>query len=305
MIEGSAFSGLVAKERQRRTCSAHSTSQRTDPARWTEAVCLVLRSACTMGTGMRHLRIRHAGIDYHATLEDEKTARLWTAAPWNDGRATDRLVPMAKISLLPPTVPSKVVCVGRNYAAHARELGNEVPDRPLLFLKAPSAIVSHETNIVLTNESQQVEHEAEIALIIGSRLKDADLPEAEAAVFGFTCANDVTARDLQRSDVQFTRAKSFDTFCPLGPWIETSPEHSALEVQCLVNGDVRQHGRASDMTFGPIELVSYISKMMTLMPGDVVLTGTPEGVSRLQPGDSVEVRVHGIGSLINPVVAAP
>lgn len=254
---------------------------------------------------MKHLRLSHAGIDYHASVEDDQTARLWTGAPWAAGQPTDRLVPLAKAALLAPVQPSKIVCVGRNYAAHAKELGNEVPDRPLLFLKASSALVSHETPIVLTNESKQIEYEAEIALIIGSRLKEADLAEARAGIFGITCANDVTARDLQRSDIQFTRAKSFDTFCPVGPWIETEFDLKTLEVQCLVNGEERQRGHVRQMAFEPLFLVSYISRMMSLLPGDLILTGTPAGVGPLADGDVVEVQIPNIATLRNPVVAPP
>lgn len=254
---------------------------------------------------MRFARLTHGGLNYYAQIEDAETARLWTDAPWQGGNVTDRLVPLARTTLLPPCEPSKVICVGRNYADHAKELGNHVPDRPLLFLKAPSAIVSHETNIVLPNESEQIEHEAEIGLIIGSVLKSADLESARSGLFGITCANDVTARDLQRADVQFTRAKSFDTFCPLGPWIETAFTLETLEVRCSVNGQLRQTGHVEQMAFGPVALVSYISQMMTLLPGDVVLTGTPAGVGKLVPGDRVEVEIPDVGRLQNGVVAKP
>ncbi len=202
--------------------------------------------------------------------------------------------------------PSKIVCVGRNYAAHAKELGNAVPDRPLLFLKPPSSVISNGDTIVLPPDSQQVEHEAEIGVVIGRRLARGDETAARAAIAGLTCVNDVTARDLQKLDVQFTRAKGFDTFCPFGPaLLPVSPDfiYSSLEVMCRVNGRERQHGHAADMVFGIPMLVSYISHVMTLEPGDLIATGTPEGVGPLRAGDVVEVEVTGVGVLRNPVAS--
>ena len=200
--------------------------------------------------------------------------------------------------------PGKIVCVGRNYAEHARELGNELPERPLLFLKPPSAVVGAGEAVVLPEASSRVEHEGEIAVIVGRRLKDAAMEEVLAALAGVTCANDVTARDLQRTDGQWTRAKGFDTFCPLGPEVvplESVGDWRELEVRCRVNGERRQHGRASDMVFGIPTLVAAISRIMTLEPGDVVLTGTPAGVGPLEDGDEVEVEVPGVGRLVNLV----
>ena len=202
------------------------------------------------------------------------------------------------------TRPSKIVCVGRNYAAHAKELGNQVPDKPLLFLKPPSALIGDGETIRLPAASSQVEHEGEIGVVIGRTLKDGDETAARAAIAGICCVNDVTARDLQKSDVQFTRGKGFDTFCPWGPRVAPVTadfDYSALEVWCRVNGQVRQHGRAADMAFQIPFLVSYISRIMTLEPGDLVATGTPEGVGRLNDGDVVEVEVSGVGVLKNKV----
>lgn len=198
--------------------------------------------------------------------------------------------------------PSKIVCVGRNYAGHAKELGNDVPNEPLLFLKAPSALVFDGDEIVLPAFSQQVEHEAELAVVIGKRCSRLG-PDDDVRLYlqGFTCVNDVTARDLQRTDGQFARAKSFDTFCPVGPWIETDLDPSDIRVMCRVNGEIRQDARTSDMVF-PVEfLIRYISNMMTLEPGDIIATGTPEGVSPLQPDDICEVEIEGIGTLRNLV----
>jgi 2-keto-4-pentenoate hydratase/2-oxohepta-3-ene-1,7-dioic acid hydratase in catechol pathway len=204
-------------------------------------------------------------------------------------------------------VPGKIVCVGRNYAAHARELGNVLPERPLLFLKPPSAVIAHGEAIVLPPESRQVEHEAEVGVVIGRRLRYADETEARAAVSALACVNDVTARDLQKTDGQWTRAKGFDTFCPVGTPVPVNPDTdlAALEVIGRVNGKVRQHGRTADMAFPIVVLLSYISRVMTLERGDLVATGTPEGVGLLLPGDVVEVEIPGFGRLRNPVVAAP
>jgi 2-keto-4-pentenoate hydratase/2-oxohepta-3-ene-1,7-dioic acid hydratase in catechol pathway len=200
------------------------------------------------------------------------------------------------------TSPSKIVCVGRNYAEHAKELGNEVPKAPLLFLKAPSAIIANGESIVIPSQSNQVEHEGELAVVIGrdcKNLSDADDPFA--FVLGYTCLNDVTARDIQRADVQFTRGKSFDTFCPIGPHIETELDVSDLRVTTSVNGEIRQDGRTSQMVFPVDFLVRYISRQMTLKAGDVIATGTPSGVSKMEPGDICEVTIEGIGTLKNDV----
>ena len=202
--------------------------------------------------------------------------------------------------------PSKIVCVGRNYAAHARELGNAVPDRPLLFLKPPSALIHDGEAIVLPAQSQQVEHEGEIALIIGKRASNVAESEALNALDGYAALNDVTARDLQKLDVQFTRAKGFDTFCPVGELIPAASvaDWRELEVECRVNGAVRQKGSARDMVFGIPALIAYISSIMTLEPGDIIATGTPEGVGPLRPGDTVQVAIAGYGTVENPVVAS-
>lgn len=207
-----------------------------------------------------------------------------------------------KIELGPDFAPSKIVCVGRNYAEHAAELGNEVPEAPLLFLKAPSALIRHEEDIHIPSQSQQVEHEGELAVIIGRDCKDlSDNDDPFEFVRGYTCLNDVTARDIQRKDVQFTRGKSFDTFCPIGPMIETELNVKDVRVTCSVNGEIRQDGRTSQMVFPVDFLIRYISRQMTLRSGDVIATGTPSGVSKLNPGDVCEVTVEGIGTLRNRI----
>ena len=215
---------------------------------------------------------------------------------------------LSDVRLLSPILPSKVVCVGRNYAEHAAEHGSEVPKEPLLFLKPSTSVIGPRDAIRLPIFSKQVEHEAELAVVIGAPgARRADRAAAERAIFGYTCANDVTARDLQRADGQWTRAKGFDSFCPIGPWITTGLDVTDLEIRCEVGRspdemEVRQLGRTRDMVFDVPALVSYVSHVMTLLPGDVILTGTPAGVSPLVDGDTVTVRIEGIGDLTNPVV---
>ena len=199
--------------------------------------------------------------------------------------------------------PSKIVCVGRNYVEHAREHGAEVPRAPLLFLKPPSALIGNGEPIILPPASAQVEHEAEIGIVIGTRLQRATPAEAEAGILGFVCLNDVTARDLQRADGQWSRAKGFDTFCPVGPRVAAGLNWRELEVLARVNGVERQRGRASEMVFPIPDLLSYISHVMTLEPGDLVATGTPSGVGPIRAGDVVEVEIPGVGVLRNPVEA--
>ena len=199
--------------------------------------------------------------------------------------------------------PSKIVCVGRNYVDHAKELGNEVPKEPLIFLKPPSSVVSGGTAIVLPPASQRVEFEGEIGVVVGKTLRHASEDEARGAIRGIVALNDVTARDLQRSDGQWTRAKGFDTFCPIGAEATPPRDLTSLEVVTNVNGEERQRGRASDMVFAIPMLLAYISRVMTLEPGDVVATGTPAGVGPLIPGDEVEVQVVGLSSVRNPVEA--
>ena len=208
-----------------------------------------------------------------------------------------------KIPIGPDFKPSKIVCVGRNYADHAAELGNAVPTEPLLFLKAPSALIANGDPIVIPTQSVQVEHEGELAVVISKTCKDlAEDADVSPYVLGYACLNDVTARDIQRKDVQFTRGKSFDTFCPIGPHIETELDATDISVVCRVNGEVKQHGRTSQMVFPVDHLIRYISNMMTLNAGDVIATGTPSGVSKMDPGDVCEVEIEGIGTLSNPII---
>jgi len=239
----------------------------------------------------------------HGLIEGDSILEI-SGLPWRQWTRGSRSVHLAEARLLAPVAPSKIVCVGRNYAAHAAELGNELPKEPLIFLKPPSAIIGPQEAIVLTKYSNRVEHEGELAIVIGRRcsnLLDAD--DALSFVMGYTCLNDVTARDLQKSDVQFTRGKGFDTFCPVGPHIETDLDPSSVLVETRVNGSLRQSSSTSLMIYTPAFLVRWISRMMTLNPGDVIATGTPAGVGPLVGGDVVEVSVGGVGVLRNPVRA--
>jgi 2-keto-4-pentenoate hydratase/2-oxohepta-3-ene-1,7-dioic acid hydratase in catechol pathway len=220
-----------------------------------------------------------------------------SAPPYDAACAEEGEVWFAETDLLAPVVPGKILCVGRNYAAHAKELGNAVPAEPLLFLKPSSSVIGHMGQIVLPPESLQVEHEAELAVVIGKRATRVSVTDALRYVFGYTCAGDITARDLQRKDVQFSRGKGFDTFCPLGPYIETETDPAALSIQCRVNGALRQNGLTSAMVFDVATLVSYMSHAMSLEPGDVLLTGTPEGVGPLVHGDTLEIEIAKIGTL--------
>jgi len=223
---------------------------------------------------------------------------------FEDPVPTGEEVPLDAVRLLAPVLPSKIVAVGRNYADHAEELGNPMPEEPMIFLKPSTSVIGPGDDIPYPGQSTRVDHEAELAVVVGRLARRVPLEEVGKFVLGYTCANDVTARDLQDRDGQWTRAKSFDGFCPLGPWVETELNPLDLAVECRVNGDTRQAGRTSQIAFGPAELIEFVSQVMTLLPGDVVLTGTPAGVGPLQVGDRVEVEVEGIGVLQNGVVTS-
>jgi 2-keto-4-pentenoate hydratase/2-oxohepta-3-ene-1,7-dioic acid hydratase in catechol pathway len=216
-------------------------------------------------------------------------------------RRKEAETPLAEVKLLAPSVPSKIVCVGRNYVEHARELGNEVPKVPLIFLKPPSAIISNGDTILLPPQSAQVEHEGELVVVIGKRGRNITAENARKYILGYTIGNDVTARDLQNSDGQWTRAKGFDTFCVFGPWIDTEFDPADAILSCRVNGQMRQMASTRDIVFNVSTLIAYISSVMTLEPGDLVFTGTPAGVGELKNGDEVVVEIEGLGTLRNPV----
>jgi len=218
-------------------------------------------------------------------------------------RRREATIPLTNVRLLAPALPSKIICVGRNYVEHAKELGNDVPKIPLIFMKPPSSVLAPGEPIILPPQSKQVEHEAELVVAIGKRGRNITAEQAKNYVFGYTVGNDVTARDLQRTDEQWTRAKGFDTFCPFGPWIDTDFDISDAVITSRVNDQPRQMASTRDMVFGVPMLIAYISSVMTLEPGDLIFTGTPSGVGPLKAGDEVVVEIEGLGVLRNPVRA--
>jgi len=222
-------------------------------------------------------------------------------SPFQEYRRLEANISLVNVRLLAPVEPSKIICVGRNYVAHAKEHGSEVPDLPLLFLKPPTAVIGPGDTILLPPQSTNVEHEAELVVVIGKRGRWIQPENALEYVLGYTVGNDVTARDLQRRDGQWTRGKGFDTFCPLGPWIETDFDPADAMVTCHVNGEMRQMASTRDMVFGVRQVVAFASTIMTLLPGDILMTGTPAGVGPLTNGDIVEVSIEGLGKLSNPV----
>jgi 2-keto-4-pentenoate hydratase/2-oxohepta-3-ene-1,7-dioic acid hydratase in catechol pathway len=250
---------------------------------------------------MRLCRVIHEGDARYGIVGDEGAITLISDEPFAAYEPVAE-IPLLGAEFLAPVVPTKVVCVGVNYRDHAAEMHHDVPSAPVLFLKPPTAVIGQSADIVWPDMAARVDHECELAVVIGRHTRRVTVEEARNTVLGFTCANDVTARDLQSVDGQWTRAKGFDTFCPLGPWVDTDVDPGDLAVECLVNGQVRQSGRTSDMLFDAMTLVSFVSNVMTLLPGDIVLTGTPSGIGPLDRGDQVEVRIEGIGSLHNRLV---
>jgi 2-keto-4-pentenoate hydratase/2-oxohepta-3-ene-1,7-dioic acid hydratase in catechol pathway len=220
---------------------------------------------------------------------------------YGEFRRLEAETPLTEVKLLAPVQPSKIICVGHNYAEHVKERNAELPKVPLIFLKPPSSIINPGDTILLPPQSQQVEHEAELVVIIGKRGRNIIAEEAQNYVYGYTVGNDVTARDLQKSDGQWTRAKGFDTFCPFGPWIDTEFDPSDAVITCKVSGQPRQMASTRDMVFNVNVLIAFISSVMTLEAGDIIFTGTPAGIGPLKPGDSVEVEIEGLGRLVNPV----
>jgi 2-keto-4-pentenoate hydratase/2-oxohepta-3-ene-1,7-dioic acid hydratase in catechol pathway len=254
---------------------------------------------------VRIARYEYKGRARYGLVDAENGKVLEIAGdPFNGVETTGDARRLEEVRLLAPVVPGKIVAVGLNYKDHARELGMEIPEEPLLFLKAPSALIGPEGEIVYPPQSQRVDHEAELAVVIGRAAKNVKEKDAAAHILGYTCFNDVTARDLQRKDSQFARSKGFDTFAPLGPWIVTGFDPTEAPVRCLVNGEVRQDGNTREMIASVYRIVEFISTFMTLFPGDVIATGTPPGVGSLRVGDVVTVEVGGIGALTNRVVAA-
>lgn len=265
------------------------------------------------GTGLdktpmaqRYVRVRDTqGQTVYGLLHPDRAVQILDAPPWLNGQLTEISIESGAYTLLAPCAPSKIVAVGKNYAAHAAEMNTPVPDEPLLFLKPPTAVIATGRPILYPPQSERLEYEGELALVVGERVHHCPPEKAVSKIWGYTIANDVTARDLQRQDGQWTRAKGFDTFCPLGPWIVRELSHGA-QLQTFVNEEEtpRQQASVDEMVFAPAQLLAYISAIMTLLPGDVILTGTPEGVGELQPGDRVRVAIEGIGNLENPVQSA-
>ena len=255
-------------------------------------------------TVTRYCRFLHEGRAWYGRIEGNEVVVL-NAAPWAQGKETGLRRSLSGVTLLVPSEASKVVCIGQNYRKHAEEMGKPVPPEPLIFLKPSTALNGTGAPIRLPKASEEVHYEAELALLIGEKLKNADEATATRAIWGLTCFNDVTARDIQRREVQHTRGKGYDTFACAGPWAVTGLSPADLRILCRVNGQVRQDSRTSDMIFSPARLVSFISHIMTLLPGDLVSTGTPSGVGKLAAGDSVEVELEGIGTLVNPVEMEP
>jgi 2-keto-4-pentenoate hydratase/2-oxohepta-3-ene-1,7-dioic acid hydratase in catechol pathway len=235
-------------------------------------------------------------------LLDDKVGEI-SGNPFGRYRRNEALTPLSDVSLLAPSEPTKIVCVGRNYVDHAKELGNEVPKVPLIFMKPPSSIIASGETILLPTQSTRVEHEGELVVVIGKRGRHITAANAKKHILGYTIGNDITARDLQKTDDQWTRAKGFDTFCPFGPWIDTDFDPSDAVVTCRVNGQMRQMASTRDMVFNVGVLVAYISSVMTLEPGDLIFTGTPAGVGELQDGDEVSVEIEGLGIIKNKVKA--
>jgi 2-keto-4-pentenoate hydratase/2-oxohepta-3-ene-1,7-dioic acid hydratase in catechol pathway len=242
------------------------------------------------------------GVSF-GVIEDDSIAAI-AAHPFGELRFTGHRFPLADVRLVAPILPSKVVAIGKNYADHAREMGGEPPDEPVIFLKPSTSVIGPGEAIAYPQKlSERVDHEGELAVVIGRLCRDVPVERAADVILGYTCANDVTARDLQKRDGQWTRGKGFDTFCPIGPWIETSADPSDLAITTTVNGSVRQESRTSLLLHGVPALIAYVSQVMTLLPGDVILTGTPAGVGPLEIGDEVAVTIESVGTLTNRTVA--
>ncbi|HVV24280.1 MAG TPA: fumarylacetoacetate hydrolase family protein [Pseudonocardiaceae bacterium] len=257
---------------------------------------------------MRIARIAHpdgvafVSIDGDGTDPAALTASEIAEHPFGEPQYTGRRWPLSDVRLLAPILPSKVVCIGRNYAEHAKELGNDVPPNPIIFLKPSTSVIGPNAAIRLPANSNRVDFEGELALVIGTPCKDVPAARANSVLMGYTVANDVTARDQQQADGQWTRAKGYDTFCPLGPWIETAIDPSDVRLRTELDGEIKQDSRTSLLIHPIGKLVEWITAVMTLLPGDVILTGTPAGVGPMRDGQTVSVTVDGIGTLTNPVV---
>jgi 2-keto-4-pentenoate hydratase/2-oxohepta-3-ene-1,7-dioic acid hydratase in catechol pathway len=252
---------------------------------------------------VRIARFTKDGDLFFGVVEDEDTIATVAAHPFGEIRLTGDRQALADVRLTAPILPSKVIAIGKNYAEHAREMGGEAPEEPVMFVKPSTSVIGQREAIVYPHLSERVDYEGELAVVIGRLCRDVPAERAADVVLGYTCANDVTARDLQKRDGQWARAKGFDTFCPLGPWIETSLDPADLAITTTVNGEVRQSSRTAGLVHGIPELIEFVTQVMTLLPGDVILTGTPEGVGPLQVDDEVSVTIENIGTLTNRVIS--
>ncbi len=260
---------------------------------------------------MRIGRFRKDGREFTGIVDGERVFALkedLLATPFfkdsiDVERGTEEFS-LEELTILPPVNPSKIIAIGLNYKAHAAEFNKELPEEPMLFMKPPTAVIGQGEAIVYpTHMSRRVDYEGELAVVIGRKAKDVTEEEVDKYILGYTCFNDVTARDLQKKDIQYTRAKGFDTFAPMGPWIETDIDPDDVTIETYLNGERRQHTSTADMIFSVRRLVSFVSQVMTLLPGDVIATGTPSGVGKIKPGDTIEVKIEGIGTLVNTVIA--
>ena len=252
---------------------------------------------------MRIARFTKDGDLFFGVVEDEETIATVAAHPFGEIQFTGERQALADVRLTAPILPSKVIAIGKNYAEHAREMGGEAPDEPVMFMKPSTSVIGQREAIVYPPLSERVDYEGELAVVIGRLCRQVPAARAADVILGYTCANDVTARDLQKRDGQWTRGKGFDAFCPLGPWIETALDPSDLAITTTVNGDVRQSSRTSKLLHGVPDLVEFVTQVMTLLPGDVILTGTPEGVGPMQVDDEVSVTIENIGTLTNRVIS--
>jgi 2-keto-4-pentenoate hydratase/2-oxohepta-3-ene-1,7-dioic acid hydratase in catechol pathway len=248
---------------------------------------------------MKIARFEHGSKVRYGIVEGDVLVEFSHLHPTDEAKGGENVFAMNTVRLLAPTSPLKVVAVGLNYLDHAKEMGMPVPEEPIIFLKPSTSVIGPGDDIVMPKSSARVDYEGELGIVIGKRARDVSVADARTFIFGYTCLNDVTARDLQIKDVQFTRAKSFDTFCPIGPWVETELDPYNLAIETRLNGKTVQSSNTAQMKWGAYELVSFISGVMTLLPGDVIATGTPPGVGPTAPGDRIEVSIAGIGTLTN------
>ncbi len=258
--------------------------------------------SCSPKKHMKPAKFQYKQREFWGLVEND-SVRILKAPPYRKIEVSGRSLPLDKVRLRPPAEPSKIILAGLNYKDHAKEMGMKIPREPVIFLKAPSSLIAAEERIVFPPEVTRLDYEAELALVIKKKAKAVKEKEAQHYILGFTCLNDVTARGLQKKDAQWTRAKSFDTFCPLGPWLETKLDPRALKIRSYLNGALKQHSSTANFIFPVHYLVSFVSRVMTLLPGDVISTGTPAGVGRMKEYDIIEVEIEGIGRLRNSVGA--